>query len=236
MLDLIKFGKNPFASERFGIASLVSFTTDNYQKMIKNNPSGKFTERITATAGALSVVEKAFVEEGTSLAIRKARKQAKDAFREHLWETIAKIFAGAEAKYGAGSVQLTECFAEGRGIFQTVRDDMLADKLAMLINGLTKYQPDLADGLAMANDLQTTGEALHDESESSSGGVSVAILDRRTARKALAVELFKNLLTIALNFPEEPEKIPAYMQQTLLAHDHPVTPAQPTPPAPAPTP
>jgi len=55
---------------------------------------------------------------------------------------------------------------------------------------------------------------------------------KNAARAALQLELFKNLLTLALNFPAQPNQLDAYMQQSLL-EDHPA--AAPTP-APVPTP
>jgi hypothetical protein len=46
----------------------------------------------------------------------------------------------------------------------------------------------------------------------------------------LQLELFKNLLTIALNFPRQPDQLDIYMQPSLLA-DHPQqTIPKPTPP------
>lgn len=236
MLDLIKYGKNPFDSDEFGIADLVAFTTDHNGKMIKNNPGGKFTQRIADTDAALDTVDKAFADETTGRMIRKARKHSKDVFREHLWETITKVYAAVQAKYGADSAELIECFGEGRGIFQKVRDDLLAEKLASLNTSLLGHQPDLADPLALVNDLQSTWTALYVASEESSAKAGLAGRDRRAARKALAVELFKNLLTIALTFPEDPQQIAAYMQQSFLTHPRqPEEPVQPTP-APAPTP
>jgi hypothetical protein len=45
--------------------------------------------------------------------------------------------------------------------------------------------------------------------------------DKRAARAALQLELFKNLLTIVLNYPDQPALVKSYMQQSLLEkHAH----------------
>ncbi len=68
-------------------------------------------------------------------------------------------------------------------------------------------------------------------SETSSGAKTTTEEGKRNARLGLQLELFKNLLTLALNFPRQPEKLDLYMQQSLL-EDHPHQPPAPPPPGP----
>ena len=67
-------------------------------------------------------------------------------------------------------------------------------------------------------------------SERSAGAKTTKEAAKKTARQALQLELCKNLLTLALNFPEQPAQLDVHMEPSLL---EPHTPAA-TPPAPPP--
>ena len=125
-----------------------------------------------------------------------------------------------------------ECFPQGRKVFSSCTDDHVENHLQTLLNGLTAHQGDLgAAVVADAGGLLSTWTAIHAASESSTGAKTTTQDQKRVARLGLQLELFKNLLTIALNFPRQPEKLPLFMQQSLL-EDHPVLPPEPAPPVP----
>ena len=64
----------------------------------------------------------------------------------------------------------------------------------------------------MASDWAPVYEA----SEASAGAKAAAEEDRRGARAALLRELYLNLLALAQEYPEQPEKLSLFMQQSLL--------------------
>lgn len=101
-----------------------------------------------------------------------------------------------------------------------------------LVNGVTAHQTDLgAAVLAQATGLLAGWQAVFQNTGNSKGGKSASQADKAAAKDALALELFKNLLTLALNFPGQPEKLDIYMQASLLGpHTH-----DTATPAPAPT-
>src|SRR5438034_250921 len=124
MKDLHGFLVNPFDDHNISIAELTAFSTDHLQRMIASNPTGDFTDRITATASSLGLVESQFSGDLTKLGLRKASKDAKDNFRKTLPATMAKLAAAIDAKYGPNSPVLTECCPQGRTIFSTSTDDL----------------------------------------------------------------------------------------------------------------
>jgi hypothetical protein len=83
----------------------------------------------------------------------------------------------------------------------------------------------------IAGGLLSTWLAIWGASETAGGAKTATQEQKKTARENLQLELFRNLLHIALNFPRQPEKLPLYMQQSLL-EDHP----HQAPPAPPPGP
>jgi hypothetical protein len=96
----------------------------------------------------------------------------------------------------------------------------------------SRYQTQLgAPVVASATTLLSGWNAVYQPSESASSIKAAAMGGKNTARGALQLELFKNLLTIALQYPRQPEMVDVYMQQSLL---EPHTKSTTTPP-PSPT-
>jgi len=235
MLDLHKYFSNPFNDERISTDELVAFGTDHLARLIANNPAAVFTARITATTTALNGMGGAFTDDKTKLALRKSKKQAKDAFRAALPAAIGKIYGAVQAQFGDAGAQMTECFPQGRSVFTSCTDGALAGELQTLVNGVTDYQTQLgAPVVAAATALLTGWTAVFQTSETSTGSKSTTQLAKNNARLALQLELFKNLLTLALNFPDQPDQLDVYMQQSLLS-PHTQSSAAPAP-APATTP
>lgn len=217
MTDLHKIFVNPFDDERVSVDALLAFATDHHQRLVANNPGGQFGARIAATAGAISAVNVAFSDDLTKLAQRKGRKMAKDGFRRDLPVSIAKLHAAVVAKFGPKAVELTTCFPQGRSVFNKAPDDQLGNHLKTLVAGVTSYQAGLgAAVVADAAGLLSGWNAVYTGSESASGAVTTSQAAKRAAREGLQLELFKNLLTLALTFPRQPEMVDTYMRQALI--------------------
>jgi hypothetical protein len=202
MMDLHRLATNPFVQPRLSLNRLVAFSHDHLARLTANNPGGLFAARIAATEAALAQVAGSAAADETKLALRKARKQAKRQFRAALPGGIGKIYGALLAQFGAKSVELKECFPAGRNVFLKCRDAVLAEELAALGNGLADFQKQLgATPAAQAAALLAGWQAVFDPSETATGNKVAAMMDKRAARAALQLELFKNLLTIVMNYP-----------------------------------
>ncbi len=232
MMDLHKYITNPFNDPNISMDELVAFSTDHLAKLIANNPAAVFAARIAATNTALTAVGNAFTDDKTKLALRKSKNQAKDNFRNALPPAIGKIYGAVAAQFGEDSAQMTECFPQGRSVFGDCTDGALAGELETLINGVSDYQAQLgAPVLTAATALLMGWNAVFQPSETATGNKATTQAAKNAARAALQLELYKNLLTIGLNFPDQPDHLETYMQQSLLA-PHTQSPATPPPPAP----
>src|SRR5436190_19056842 len=105
MIDLHRFLENPFDVRAISLNEVLSFSSDHLARMIANNPGGILTGRITATTSALTLVQNCATDDRTKKAIRKARKQVKDAFRESLRGELAKVHGACVAKYGPDAAE-----------------------------------------------------------------------------------------------------------------------------------
>lgn len=240
MIRLTRFLENPFDSKNISLDELLAFSTDHLQRLIANNPGALYNARITATTTALATVEACTTDDQVKLGLRKARKLAKDTYRENLPANLAKIHAVVVAKYGPNAPEVLECFPQGRTIFTTCTDDQLQNHLTALHTALVARQAALgAQVVADAAGLLSTWIAIYAASESSTAAKTTTQEGKAEAREALQLELFLNLLEIAKNNPRHPEALPLYMQQHLLEdpqspeeEEEPPPPPSPTPPTP----
>lgn len=235
MIDLHRFLENPFDDPGISLAELLAFSSDHLQRMIANSSGGELTPRITATTSALTLVENCATDDKTKKAVRKARKQVKDAFRKDLTPEITKVHAAVVAKFGPNSPEVTECFPSGRRIFGECGDDQVAGNLQTLLNCVTAHQVALGAPLvATVQGLVSEWAIIYTASESSGGAVTTTQGGKKMARESLQLMLFLNLLKLGEMFPRQPEKTDLYMRQSLL-EDAPPEEEEPTP-EPPPTP
>ena len=236
MKDLNRMADVPFDDPKISMPKLMSFATDNLERMKANNAGHDFDGRIPATASAIALVETHGIDDETKLALRKARKKGKDDFRAGLPAEMAKIAGAVTAKYGADSQEMVECFPLGRTIFSSSTDDILKKHLQTVVNGVTAHAAGLgAELLATVTGLVTEWDSVHGASEEA-GGVKTSTQEaKKFARENLQLMLFLNLLKAAEICARQPERMSLYMTQSLL-ESHSAVPAEPpTPPTPSPT-
>jgi len=233
MRDFHIWFTNPFDDPHISMAGLLAFSSDHFQRLTAN-PLPGLAARANATQTALGNVSAAFTDDETTLGLRKARKQAKNDYRTALIPRVGAVALQVQAKFGEGGAEFVECFPHGRTIFTTCTDDEVVNNLDILIAGVTAHTPPLdAQVLTDATAIKTGWSAVYTPSESAGGAKTTTIAAKKTARAALQLELFKNLLTLAQLFPRQPEQLDLYMQQSLLqphTQSASTTPTSPTTP------
>ena len=234
MRDLHVFFKNPLNDPGISMDQLLTFGTNHLARLIANNTLAVITARITATTAALAQVESVFDDDATQSALRKARNEIKDNYRKALLVSVESVYGAIIAKVTSKSVIITECLPEGRTVFSRCKDDRVESNLNVLIDGVTAHTAELSAQLVTdATALLTGWLAVYNASETTAGVKSNTIIDKQTARNNLQLEIFRNILTLALAFPDQPEMCDVFMQQSYL-YDHPHTTTPPTPPTPTP--
>ncbi len=217
MIDLKRYFINPFTDESISLNRLIDFASTHLSRMVANNPGALLNVRITATTTVLTTLDTSMSDNDIKLALRKAKVQAKDAFRAALGDNITRIHAGVVAAFGPVAPQLTECFPQGRGIFGSCPDDQLDDKLQQLLTCLTPMAAQVGQiHVDNVGGLLSTWIALLAAVDTASANKTTVESARRNARGALQLELFKNLLTLAVSFPNDLEKAGLYCPQHLL--------------------
>jgi hypothetical protein len=190
----------------------------------------RLADRITATSMVLNTVESVTTDELSKVAMQKARTVAKASFRQALPGHIVKIHGAVLAAFGANGPEVLECFPLGRNVFTTCKDEELNNRLGQLVAGITPHATAVgAAHVTATTGLGTTWTSLYGAQGQAKGAKSVSAEARDAALEALKVELFKNLLTIALNDPDTSERIELLCpQQDLETRASSVTPGPAT--------
>lgn len=227
MRNLHFYMENPFKAKGISVAELMAFATDDLQRMIANNPGGIFTARIAALQAAINLMLSCMTDDQTKLNVRMAMKQIKKAFRDALPANISKLYVGVQSFYGLQAPQLTIIFGSGRTAFKEATDDCLEALLQTLSTQMTARVADLgATAVANAAALLTSWQTIYGDSEESTGEKTVSQAEKKAAREGVQLELYKNLATLMLNFPDQPDMLDVYMTQSLLEDHSAVLPAK----------
>lgn len=221
MIKLTRFLINPFRDPAISLAEQMAFGTDHLERMVSNNPGGALDARIAATSTALDVLSTRVGNDLIKLGVRRARKAAKNAFRASLPNHTRLIQGALEVAFGIESAQVKQAFPEGRNALTQCEDDLLLSKLQPVSTVVAANAGALPPSIVtLAASLVPNWTALHAESESSTGDKTATEEEKRAARTALEDECYLNLIKLMELFPNQPEKLPLYMQQHFL-EDHP---------------
>lgn len=211
------FFTSPFASKEISLTELSSYAAANLVAMISHNPGALFNERIAATTSALTALEDATTNRGVKTGLQAARIQAKAAFRQALPRNLARIHAAVGAKFGSPSVELTQVFGQGRKVFGKCRDEQLDNLLGSVVQNLSPLGAQVGPSVvADASGLHATWLAVHEAAGAAKAERNGKAADLKALRAALGAELFKNLLSIALAFPEDRGRMRLYCPDELL--------------------
>ena len=199
--------RNPFRTRKLSLENLLRFAVHHLMALVTGNEEGAFTERIAATGAMLEAAQAGQVDAATRLAMQTARTQTKRAFRRWLTGELARIHAGVVSAYGPGSAALMACFPHGRRAFDRCQDVGLGALLRALAENVASHAPAAGSAVARrAQGLVSTWRALWGEQGEKRAEHQSSRYRLRGLRKALEVELYKNVLMLAGHYAEEPER------------------------------
>ena len=130
---------------------------------------------------------------------------------------IMAVYGGLVAAVGANSPILTECFPQGRTVFTKCLEGEVDDHLQILVTGLGHHGTVVPPAvLAKAQSLLTTWTGIYEAASTAKGAQKTTSLSRKELRTVLEAELFKNLLMLAILFPDDEVKAAQYCPKHLL--------------------
>jgi hypothetical protein len=233
MIDLYRFFINPFDDEGISVEELTDYSVAHLAALTANNPGGQFNLLIAATDTLHTALGGKVSTETVQLGIQMARTQAKNDFRAALPNEISKLQGAALAKYGRKGAVMLEIFPGGADAFGAAADPELGGLLDALATAVGNRAGELgADPKTQALALAAAWASLYGAAASGKAGKGSAATARRDAVKALRLQLFQNMLSLASAFPNQQAKANLYCPQHLLENPQPTKkPAAGTTPA-----
>lgn len=217
MIQLTKFGENPFDDSSISQNNFRQFSFDHLGKLKANNPGNVFDPRIAPTQAAFDQFDAVFGSKTLEEAIKKGSTMGLAAKVEEAQTSARKLEKLVSFHFGNPSPQYMEFFPKGLTELATAGKGEWPNILNRLKTSTAKYTATL--GGTIAADFATL-QAEYIASEDTQVGKKGAVNDYRTLleekRRLLATEMFTNLLTIALANVGKPAAILSYFDQSIV--------------------
>ncbi len=230
---------NPFANSDLGNGRFGKYADEHLGRLIAAAlPGAVFAERVSATQTALTTFTTgrkagavaSAAREGKTVTLEKAiaRLQRFVSVQGPVLEALFTDF-DKEIK-GAESEEYQAFFPQGITAITQANKATLETDVAPFVAAATTYQAKTgADLLAKVTALLADVINARKAQLAGKGTTKDTQADRNTARAALVVELFRNLLTLLLHHATEPTRVRDYFNQAILKEN---TGYQAPPPAP----
>lgn len=217
---------NPFANTDLGNGRFGKYADEHLARLLAAAlPGVVFVERISATQAALTAfitgrkagAVASAVREGKTVTLEQAIRRLQ-RFVSVQAPVLAALFTDFDKEIrGAESAEFQAFFPQGVTAITEANKATLETEVAPFVAAATTYQAKtgadlltnvtalLAD-VVNARKVQLVGKGTTKDTQ----------LDRNTARAALALELFRNLLTLLLHHATEPARASDYFNQAIL--------------------
>jgi hypothetical protein len=218
MIDLERFFQNPFVDVRISDDELQAFSEDHLAKLTAANEGGEFDGRITDTTAKFL----GFFDHITGQELKVALLKAATGTMNQRWsDLVGYMTVRGEARIidraGKPSALYTQFYPRGKSEFHEAKiTDALA--LASRVSDLATANVALLgqDFVDAVTQLTTDFTNARAAQMSLKGEKSDVATDRRAGKAALALQLFDNLLLLAMRHKEQPEMEASYFDQSLL--------------------
>ena len=217
MARLAGYFEVEFLDHHYSLQDLIVYAVEQLIRLAGVDWPALMAERIVATQGAVRALDEAMADQVIRTGLQKGRTAAKRAFRRALPGVVRRIHAAVVAAFGAPSRELAECFPAGRMAFQNATEKELGERLAALVAALGAHASALPPGtLADAAGLRAAWAALCEDARGARGTRTTGARTRQALRRALAVELHRNVLTLSILHPGDRAKGAYYCPQEKL--------------------
>lgn len=244
MIDLVKYFQIPFEDPEISFAEFLLFTEDAMARLKRQNEegpdAGAFTALVDATQPLFDAFNDAMSDHDDVTASREGGTMTKDQALEAFQLLVRRREGAIRSEFGKPSAQYEEFFP--RGLREYSRATMSNAEVLMdrMVTKTTKYQALL--GAAIVTEFTNARAAFMSARAAQlnqKGDVSGAADARWSTRAALERQTTVNLMTVAIKYLGQPEKVLLFYNQSILEEpeseeeETPVVPPVP-PPAPAP--
>lgn len=217
MIELIKYFRILFLSERLSRERLKDFTEDHIQRLNASNPGGIFTAILTAVTTAYNNYFGDLSSESLNIAVQKGKTQAMNESRTALLKNLSDNEKLIAFTYRSNQPVYLEFYPQGLSEYYDADLPTLETISERYKTVLGNHAADFAPAFVTEyNTLQGTYVSNRSAQQAAMGSVSGERSDLSGTKNALALQLTTNLLTIALQYVGNESKCEVYFNQAIL--------------------
>ncbi len=221
MIDLKKYFEIPFEDPAISFDECLLFSEDHLAKLKGQNDAGPYAGQllalVTPTQTAFDAFNNAMSERDSQTASREGGTMTKDQALEAFQMHVRRREGTIKGAFGKPSPQYEQFFP--RGLSEYNRATMANAEVLMdrMVTKTTAFQTDL--GVPMVTEFTSlraafvTARAAQLDQKSDVTGARDALY---AARGVLEAQMTVNLLTLAIKFMKQPEKVALFFNQSLL--------------------
>ena len=208
----------PYEDERITDDRITDFVTDHIAKLEANNADHVFDTVIAETMAVFTQFNSKKVSKSETRAEQAASTITVDEYQKQYVELVRRTVGRVSSTYLKGTAVYKEFFPKPLTYYTNPRRPLIGEQIDHFITRLVAH-PELGHDLhdAFTALKVSFGEARHAQ-ESHKGSVKALIVGASEERKALNLQLFDNLLTIAKRYKGKPEYLKVFFDPSKLLH------------------
>ncbi len=217
MINLRRMFENHFDSKTLSDNKLRKFSLDHLERLRSNNKENKYDAMINETDTVYTSYFGAITSEDTNLSQQQALTLSKNQALNNFVEGVRQKEGFVRGTWGKNSPEYQEFFPRGTGEYSRATLANVETLMSRMVTAATKYKDTLGQPfLDYFTQLQSDFVQIRGAQLQKLGTVSDSKQITRENRRALTEQLSKNLLTLAIDFIGEPQRLNDFFDQSIL--------------------
>lgn len=217
MFDPIRLVNDLFERRTISDARLRTYANDHLLRLGNNNPGSVYTPLIDATTSAYQAYFGSLTSAATNAAVKEGRTVGMKQARAALLKGLRKQRNLVAYLFGKDGDKYQEFFPLGINAFKKAKLDELSTMMDTYLEAAdTHLLPEHATEVATIRDLADTYEQARKDQLAAKSSTDTQRTQRRKHRKALTRQLTRNLLLLAADLIDNPDRFDDYFDLTIL--------------------
>ncbi len=206
-----------FISMKISEANFIRFVEDHLQRLIVNNPGGVYAALITALTTLLKNLKTVIDQRNIHQAWQESRTASVDQLMAEFRTMISRLHTSITDIWDEKNPIYEEFFPRGLEEYTTCTKGNIVTLMSRFITACDFRSSLLPAGFADAlTALKTTYETSRTTQLGMIGSTDGNRVDVAEARMAVAVQVTKNMHTLAIDFIGRMDKVPVYFDQSII--------------------
>ncbi len=217
MMDLVKFFKIPFDTDKISDDNLKKFSNDHIQRIVANNDSGQYDEMRDNTITAYTDYFGAITDEYTAIAIRQSLTITTDNIIADFKASISQKEGLIKSIWGVKAPEYQEFFPYGVNEYHQASKANIETLMNNMADAASTHQAELGvDFVNLFTDYKDKYKISREAQLEKKGVISEDKTSTSEKRDVLEIQLYINLLTLAIEFPGNPDRGMDFFDQQIV--------------------